>query len=150
MLEDSQIPAAPRKSIRNVAIALASVLVVIGLVAGGVIVAFDSIGNFISRFQVEDYTGAGTGSTQIVIEPGDDAITFGGRGGAAFRQADARIEAQLAVGEVGAALVDEVRDQRAEDRARDALDQVVVADEDAVVGAVVPHLEGLAAQFRRP
>lgn len=72
MLEDSEMPAAPRKSVRNVGIALASVLVVIGLVAGGVIIAFDSISNFISRFQVEDYTGTGTGSAQIVIEAGDD------------------------------------------------------------------------------
>lgn len=69
--DEQQKPPKPTRG-RNFLVGLTSIVVVIGLVGAGGFFAFDSISNFISRFQVEDYTGSGGPEVTIVIEPGDD------------------------------------------------------------------------------
>ena len=56
-------------------------------------------------------------------------------------QAERGIQAQLPVGEFGAALLRVVAQKLPQDRAGHALDQVVVAQEHAVVGREVAHLQ---------
>lgn len=57
---------------RRIVFGALALLVTIGLVGGGAILASDSIRDFISRFQVADYSGEPGPSTTIVIEPGDN------------------------------------------------------------------------------
>ena len=70
MLEELE-EAAPKNRVKGFLAALISVGILGGLVAGGYFVARDSIDDFISRFQVEDYEGSGGPTVQITIEPGD-------------------------------------------------------------------------------
>lgn len=49
-----------------------ALLATVGLIAGGAVLTSDSIKNFISRFQVADYSGEPGPTTTIVIEPGDN------------------------------------------------------------------------------
>lgn len=57
---------------RRIVFGALALLVTIGLVGGGAILASDSIRDFISRFQVADYSGEPGPLTTIVIEPGDN------------------------------------------------------------------------------
>jgi UPF0755 protein len=52
-----------------------SLLLVVGIVGGVATFATDSIRDFISRFQVADYSGEPGEPTSIIIEPGDDGAT---------------------------------------------------------------------------
>jgi UPF0755 protein len=69
-LEESNSAKPNRK--RNFLVGITSVFVVLGLVGTGGFLAFDSVSSFLSRFQVEDYTGVGGPEVTIVIEAGDD------------------------------------------------------------------------------
>ena len=57
---------------RRLILAALAALVTLGLVAGGVTLASDSIRDFISKFQVADYAGEPGPETLLVIEPGDN------------------------------------------------------------------------------
>ncbi|MEY3587315.1 MAG: endolytic transglycosylase MltG [Actinomycetota bacterium] len=57
---------------RGLLIGVVSVLATLGLIAGASLIAFDSVKDFVSRFQVEDYDGSGGPEVLIVIEAGDD------------------------------------------------------------------------------
>jgi len=70
MLEEFETPA-PKKP-RNFLVSLIALLVILGLVGGGTFFAYDQVTNFLSRFQVEDYSGESGPETTIVIEAGDD------------------------------------------------------------------------------
>jgi UPF0755 protein len=70
MLDDLE-QAAPKNRVKGFLAALISIGILGGLVTGGYFVARDSIDDFISRFQVEDYEGTGGPTVQITIEPGD-------------------------------------------------------------------------------
>jgi Predicted periplasmic solute-binding protein len=72
MLEDFEQPKPkPGTAIKGAVAALVSIAILGGLVVGGYLIARDSINEIVSRFQVEDYTGAGGPTVQITIEPGD-------------------------------------------------------------------------------
>ena len=71
MLDEFEQTSAPKNRVKGALAALVSVGILLGLVAGGYFVARDTIDDFISRFQVEDYDGAGGPPVQITIEPGD-------------------------------------------------------------------------------
>jgi len=71
MLDDFEQTSAPKNRVKGTLAALISVGILLGLVAGGYFVARDTINDFISRFQVEDYDGAGGPPVRITIEPGD-------------------------------------------------------------------------------
>jgi len=72
MLEEfEQVKPKPTTRIKGALAALVSISILGGLVVGGYLVARDSINEFVSRFQVEDYTGDGGPPVQILIEPGD-------------------------------------------------------------------------------
>lgn len=72
MLEEfEQVKPKPTTRIKGALAALVSISILGGLVVGGYLVARDSINEFVSRFQVEDYTGDGGPAVQILIEPGD-------------------------------------------------------------------------------
>ena len=71
MLDEFEQTSAPKNRVKGTLAALISVGILFGLVAGGYFVARDSIDDFISRFQVEDYDVAGWPPVQITIEPGD-------------------------------------------------------------------------------
>lgn len=70
-LEDSTQAPKPNRR-RNFLVGITSIFVVLGLIGTGGFLAFDSVSNFISRFQVEDYEGPGGEDVSIVIEAGDD------------------------------------------------------------------------------
>ena len=57
---------------RRVLFGSLAVLVSVGLLAGITTIASDSIRDFISKFQIADYSGEPGPETMIVIEPGDD------------------------------------------------------------------------------
>ncbi|MFM1958161.1 MAG: endolytic transglycosylase MltG [Actinomycetota bacterium] len=57
---------------RRLLLAAVALVATLGLVAGAVTIASDSIRDFISRFQVADYSGEPGPETLIVIEPGDN------------------------------------------------------------------------------
>jgi UPF0755 protein len=67
-MSDSTSPKKPRGWVIG---AIASA-VLLGLLAGGTVLAYDQIKGFISQFQVEDYEGEGGPATTIVIAAGDD------------------------------------------------------------------------------
>jgi len=72
MLEEfEQVKPKQTTRIKGALAALVSISILGGLVVGGYLVARDSINDFVSRFQVEDYTGEGGPVVQILIEPGD-------------------------------------------------------------------------------
>jgi UPF0755 protein len=60
------------KSKRNLLIGLIATAVVVGIFGSIAVTGYESIKSFISKFQVEDYPGPGSGSAQIVIASGDD------------------------------------------------------------------------------
>jgi hypothetical protein len=77
---------------------------------------------------------------------GGAAAAAGGPPGCRPRRAgQGRVQPQFAVGELGAPGLRVVAQQLPEDGASHALDQVVVVDEDAVVGRVVAHPQRAAA-----
>jgi UPF0755 protein len=57
---------------RRLVFAILAVLLSVGLIAGIATLATDSIRDFISKFQVADYSGEPGPETQITIEPGDN------------------------------------------------------------------------------
>lgn len=57
---------------RRLILAALAALVTLGLIAGAATLASDSIRNFISKFQVADYSGEPGPETLLVIEPGDN------------------------------------------------------------------------------
>ena len=71
MLDEFEQTSPPRNRFKGALAALISIGILGGLITGGYFVAKDSIDNFISRFQVEDYEGLGGPTVQITIEPGD-------------------------------------------------------------------------------
>ena len=66
----SQIDSQRRR--RRLLLAALSLLLVVGIVGGVATFATDSIRDFISRFQVADYSGEPGEPTSIIIEAGDD------------------------------------------------------------------------------
>ncbi len=68
--DDFQEENAPRKSKRSFASGLIAILLIFGLVAGGLFAVGSTIQEFLSRFQVEDYSGDPGPPTQLVILPG--------------------------------------------------------------------------------
>jgi len=72
MLEEfEQSKPKPASRIKGGIAVLVSIGILGGLILGGYLIARDSINDIVSRFQVEDYTGAGGPKVQITIEPGD-------------------------------------------------------------------------------
>jgi UPF0755 protein len=71
MLDEFEQSPAPKNRIKGTLAALISIGLLAGLVVGGYFIASESINNFISRFQVEDYEGEGGPPVRITIEPGD-------------------------------------------------------------------------------
>ena len=71
MLDEFEQSTAPKNRVKGALAAIISIGILAGLVAGGYLAARDSINDFISRFQVEDYDGTGGPTVQITIEPGD-------------------------------------------------------------------------------
>jgi UPF0755 protein len=72
MSEDELFESAPVQKRRGGAIVgLVAILTVLGLVGGAGWFGYQSLNELVSRFQVADYEGQGTGETTIVIEPGD-------------------------------------------------------------------------------
>jgi UPF0755 protein len=71
MLDEFEQSTAPKNRIKGALAALISIGLLGGLVVGGYFIASDTINDFISRFQVEDYDGAGGAPVRITIEPGD-------------------------------------------------------------------------------
>jgi UPF0755 protein len=57
---------------RRLVFASLAVLLSVGLIAGAATMATDSIRDFISKFQVADYSGEPGPETLIIIEPGDN------------------------------------------------------------------------------
>ena len=76
MLDEFEQTSAPKNRVKGALAALISVGILLGLVAGGYFVARDTIDDFISRFQVEDYDGAGGPPVQITIEPEKELKIF--------------------------------------------------------------------------
>lgn len=70
MIDDFQEDLAPKKSKKSLASGLIAILLIFGLVAGGLLAAGSTIQEFLSRFQVEDYSGEPGPVTQLVILPG--------------------------------------------------------------------------------
>lgn len=72
MLEEfEQSKSKPASRVKGAIAVLTSIGILGGLVVGGYLIVRDSVSDIISRFQVEDYTGAGGPMVQITIEPGD-------------------------------------------------------------------------------
>jgi UPF0755 protein len=71
MLDEFETQTPKKNTIKGAIAALIAVAILGGLVAGGYFAARDTINDFISRFQVEDYDGTGGPTVQITIEPGD-------------------------------------------------------------------------------
>lgn len=70
MSDDFQEEEVPRKSKRSFAAGFIAILLIFGLVAGGLFAAGSTIQEFLSRFQVEDYSGEPGPPTQLIILPG--------------------------------------------------------------------------------
>jgi len=68
--DDFQEEEVPRKSKRSFAAGFIAILLIFGLVAGGLFAAGSTIQEFLSRFQVEDYSGEPGPPTQLIILPG--------------------------------------------------------------------------------
>jgi len=71
MLDEFEQSTAPKNRLKGALAALISIGLLGGLVTGGYFLASDTINDFISRFQVEDYDGDGGPPVRITIEPGD-------------------------------------------------------------------------------